>query len=336
MKHIGLDLHLENTFGTIMEEDGTILKEGKFQTTEDEIKDFLEGIERAKIAIESSGFCMPWVEFLESMGYEVFLAHPAKVRVIAEARIKTDKIDSKALAHLLRLDYLPCSYIPPRDIRRLREKARHRVKLGRMRKDVKNRIRSILNKRRIELDFGPFTRAGKEELRELCIPELEDHLDILESIEGKIKRAEKEISFEVKALEDAERLTAIYGIGPYTALLIYSEIGEISRFPDAEKLCSYAGLVPSMEQSGPRTKRGSITKQGSSLLRWALIEAVWIHIKYDTSLTRYFHRIEKRKGGGKRARRKAAIATARKMLHVIYAMLRDRKPFDPDYLGRAG
>ena len=171
MKYIGLDLHLENTFGTIMEEDGAILKQGKFQTTEEEMEDFLAGMDKAKIAIESSGFCMPWVEFLEEKGFEVFVAHPAKVRVIAEARIKTDKIDSKALAHLL---------------------------------------------------------------------------------------------------------------------------------------------------------------------RWALIEAVWVHIRHDSSLTRYFHRIARRKGGGKRARKRAAIATARKMLHVIYAMLRDRKPFDHDYLGRAG
>jgi transposase len=89
-----------------------------------------------------------------------------------------------------------------------------------------------------------------------------------------------------------------------------------------------------VDQSGSRTKRGSITRQGSSLLRWVLIQAVWVHIRYDTLLTRYFHRIVRRKGGGKKARKRAAIATARKMLHVIYAMLRDGKPFDQDYLGR--
>jgi transposase len=84
-----------------MKGDGAILKQGNFPTTGDDMEDFLAGIDEAKIALESSGFCMPWVEFLENMGFEVFVAHPAKVKIIAEARIKTDKIDSEALAHLL-------------------------------------------------------------------------------------------------------------------------------------------------------------------------------------------------------------------------------------------
>jgi transposase len=147
------------------------------------LRRFLPGIKeaKAKIALESSGFYMPWVEFLEGMGYEVFVAHPSKVRVIAEARIKTDKIDSEALAHLLRLGYLPCSYVPPRSIRRLCEQVRHRVKLGRMRKDVKNGIRSVLCKHRIELGVNPFTWEGKMMMRGLGMHELVDHLDLLEA-----------------------------------------------------------------------------------------------------------------------------------------------------------
>ena len=254
--------------------------------------------------------------------------------MIAEARIKTDKIDSETLAHLLRLGYLPCSYIPPRNVRRLREMVRHRVKLGRIRKDVKNRIRGVLYKHRIELDVNPFTIEGRMELRCLEIPELDDHLDLLEAVEEKIKTAEARIMEVVGALEEVELLTTIPGVGPYTALLISSEIGDIRRFSDPEKLCSYAGLVPRVEQSGHRVKRGGITKQGSRLLRWALVEAVWVHLRYDTPLTRYFHRVSRRRGGGCRARKRAAVATARKMLHVIYAMLRDRRPFDQDYLGK--
>jgi transposase len=332
MKYVGLDLHLKTTFGTVMEDDGAVLKQGRFPTTEEDLGDFLGGIDGAKIALESSGFCMPWVEFLEDMGFEVFVAHPSKVKVIAEARIKTDKIDSEALAHLLRLDYLPCSYIPPRDIRRLREMARHRVKLGKVKRDVKNRIWSILRKRRIELDVSPFTLDGRMELRDLGIPELDDHLDIFETVQERIKRAEKEISLEAEITREVDLLTTIPGIGPYTALLVYSEIGEIGRFPSAEKLCRYAGLVPSVDQSGPRTRRGKIAKDGSKLLRWALVEAVWVHLRYDTHLTRYFHRLARRKG--KDGRKQAAVATARKMLHVIYAMLRDGRSFDPDYLGK--
>jgi transposase len=176
------------------------------------VRNYTRGIGEAKVALESSGFCLPWVEFFEELGFEVFVAHPAKVKVIAEARIKTDKIDSEALAHLLRLGYLPCSYIPSREIRGLRNLARHRVKLGRVRKDFKNRPRSALSKRGIELDFNPFTLAGREELRELGIPEIVDHLEVMECVEARMLRVEEEISRELKAYPSGELLTSIPGI----------------------------------------------------------------------------------------------------------------------------
>lgn len=326
-----MDLHKKTTYGTIMEGDGTILRQDKFPTAKEEMEDFLEGVDEAKIALESSGFCLPWVEFLERLGFEVFVAHPSKVRVIAEARIKTDKIDSQALAHLLRLGYLPCSYVPSLELRRLRGLVRHRVRLGRMRAQVKARIRGELARRGIELDFNPFTLAGREELRWLEVPEILDHLTVMESVEEAMERVEGEISREVGRSREARLLTSIPGVGEYTALLLLAEIGDIGRFPSAERLCSYAGLIPSTRQSGSMDRRGGITKTGNKLLRWALVEAVWVHLRSDTHLARYFHRIARRRG-----KKKATIATARKMLHVIYAMLRDQRPFVYDHLGGAG
>ena len=87
MRFVGLDLHLKTTFGTVLEEDGSVLKQGKFETSEDSLMEFLRDVKEARVALEASGFCLPWVEFLEELGYEVFVAHPAKVRLIAEARI---------------------------------------------------------------------------------------------------------------------------------------------------------------------------------------------------------------------------------------------------------
>lgn len=331
MKYVGLDLHKKTTYGTVMRSDGTILRQGKFATTRDDLRDFLEGIDEARVAIESSGFCLPWVEFLEELGYEVFVAHPAKVRVIAEARIKTDKIDSVALAHLLRLDYLPCSYVPSSELRRLRGLVRHRVRLGRMRGQVKSRVRGELARRGIELEFNPFTLAGREELRHLEIKEIHDHLMVMESVEAAMRRVEEEIHLEVEDSREAGLLTTIPGVGEYTALLLLAEIGDIGRFPCAEKLCSYADLVPSVSQSGSMDRRGGITRTGNKLLRWALVEVVWMHLRSDTHLTKYYHRIARRRG-----KKKATMATARKMLHVIYAMLRDQRPFVYDHLGGAG
>jgi transposase len=157
-------------------------------------------------------------------------------------------------------------------------------------------------------------------------------------VEEKIKEAEERITVEVKALEDADLLTTIPGNGSLHRLahVLRDRGWYIRRFSCAEKLCSYAVLVPMVKQSGSWIKHGGITKQGSRLLRWALVEAVWVHLRCrcDTPLTRYFQWVVKRKSGGSCARKRAAVATVRKMLHVIYAMLRDGKPFDYDYLGK--
>jgi transposase len=115
----------------------------------------------------------------------------------------------------------------------------------------------------------------------------------------------------------ARILTTIPGVGYYTALLLVAEIGDVNRFPDAEKLCSYAGLVPSVRRSGGSTVHGHITKEGSRWMRWGLTEAVHSHLRYDTELTRFHKRLVLRK-----PRQVATTATARKMLKA-------GEPFQP-------
>jgi transposase len=125
--------------------------------------------------------------------------------------------------------------------------------------------------------------------------------------------------------DDVKLLMTIPGIGYYSALLIKSEIGDISRFPDGEKLCSYAGLVPSVSISGRHRRHGSITKEGSRWLRWIMVECVYSHLKYDTSITRAYHAIAERKGTGT-----AKVAAARRLLMCCDSVLRNRKPYhDP-------
>lgn len=114
------------------------------------------------------------------------------------------------------------------------------------------------------------------------------------------------------------------GLGYFSAVTILAEIGDISRFKSPDELCSYAGLVPSTHQSGGKSVRGRITKEGSSVLRWVLEECVWSHLRYagDTSLTRFFNRLVSKKG-----KQTAAMATARKLMKVIFALLKERREF---------
>ena len=122
----------------------------------------------------------------------------------------------------------------------------------------------------------------------------------------------------------ARLLTTIPGVGYYIALLIVSEIGDIGRFPDSESLCSYAGLVPMVWRSGDTTHHGGITREGSAWLRWGLTQAVHAHLRHETNLTRFYRRLARVK-----LKQVATMATARKMLKVIYWMLRNNEPYHP-------
>lgn len=144
-------------------------------------------------------------------------------------------------------------------------------------------------------------------LRELEIKAVDDCLSMIKALDERIQEVSVELKQKASGNEKAKLLMTIPGVGYFSALAILAEISDISRFDNAEKLCSYAGLIPSIHQSGAMRRYGRITKQGSGLLRWVLLECVWTHIQYNTWLTRFFYRIAKRKG-----KKVAVVAAARK------------------------
>jgi transposase len=293
----------------------------------DEIVPFLGRYPVDKVAMESSTSIVPVYRALRGKGYNVLVSHPKKTRLIAESRIKTDRVDSWALTELARLDALPLSYVPPDDIAALREKVRRRAFMVRMRSKLKVKIKAHLtiNGLTPPSEYGLFTRKGLEWLHGLQSDAVESYLPILSTLTIQIERLSKELRRMAPEDEDVRLLMTIPGVGYYSALLVKSEIGTIDRFPDGEKLCSYAGLVPSVSSSGAHKRYGSITKEGSRWLRWIMVESVHIHLKYDTGITRAYHAIAERKGSGI-----AKVAAARRLLMCCYAVLRNHEPYhDP-------
>ena len=142
-----LDVHLKTCYATAMNERREILKQEKFANEGLELERFFKGMKDAKVAIEASYSWMPVYELLEGKGYEVKLAYPKETRIIAKAKVKTDKVDSERLAHLLRSNLLPTSYVPPKEIRELRDLVRLRTYLVRERTRFKNKIRAELAKK---------------------------------------------------------------------------------------------------------------------------------------------------------------------------------------------
>ena len=173
---------------------------------------------------------------LEGLGHKVVLAHPLKTKMIAEAKIKTDKIDAKTLAELLRGDFLPTSYVPPKEIRELRHLVRHRIFLGKYRGIIKNQIKTELRRKNIKYPDGAGIFMGKEKkwLRSLKNLVIDSYLMIYGTVEKELKEAEREIGKAGKEYEEVKLLTGIVGIGMYSALIIYS---------DADNLFGDRGLL---------------------------------------------------------------------------------------------
>lgn len=328
MLYTGLDLHKSFSYITTMNEKGEIVGQKKLPSNGD-VVDFLKGFgDPMEVAIEASPSWYWLYDRLEDEGFEVKLSHPLKTKAIASAKVKTDKVDSVTLAHLLRSDLLPLSYVPERPVRLNRELLRYRASLVKVQTGIKNKIHNILAKNNITQEYTDlFGKEGVVFLHSLSLSEnykiaLEGYLAVLETVRDEIKRVSKSIEKLAGEDRDARLLMTIPGMGYYSALLTASEIGDVKRFPSAKQLCSYAGLVPSTYASGNVCFHGHITKQGSRWLRWILIEAAIHAVKRPGPLRHFYFKVERKKGG-----QIAKVATARKLLEWIYHILKDGKTF---------
>jgi transposase len=277
-----------------------------------------------------------WVyDVLEEMSEEVKLAHPAKISLIAEAVVKTDKIDANIIAHLLRTNFLPTCYVPSKEIRQRRELLRHRAFLIRIRTRVKNRIHALLDKTGIKHPFDDlFTREGIEFLHQLSLEwayqhELNDLLELLEILNKKEKEQNRIIVKICKETQEAKITKTLPGFGYHNALLVANEIGDVSRFPDGAHYASYCGLVTSVYISDRTVLYGKITKQGNRWLRWIYVEAAHFAARKSYRFGNLYARVEKRSG----SKQKAIVAVARELAVVNYYMLKYNKPFNDYYKG---
>ena len=324
---VGLDVHKAFTYGVVEDDKGNVVFERKFKNDPHELDKFLVNIRRdSKIALESCS-CWQYVyDYLQDAGYEqLTLAHPLGVRAIATSRKKTDKHDAKILADLLRTNLLPTAYAAPWDVRVNRQITRHRLSLVNLRKEVKHKIHAILLRHGINVDdrySDLFGKAGIEYLRSLDLPycdrfELDQYLELVDEMTERIKVTQNRIQELAGDDPDARLLMSIPGISYYAALMIKAEIGDIRRFSSAAKLVSYAGLNPSVYQSGTVCRTGRISKQGSKNLRWILVQSANIAVMHDRTLKRFYLRLRRKKGHNR-----AIVATARKMLKYINTMLK--------------
>jgi len=325
---VALDVHKKFSWVVTMNtESGKITHNARLNHN-GQLQQYLRSIPQSTVVFEMSG---TWwlIDLLEELGHDIKALHPQGVRLIAQSCKKTDRNDAETLAHIARLGPCPCVWLPPRELRSIRSFLRFRIFLVRRCTAIKNRIHSIL--RANGLQYPPlsdiFGKAGREYLRSVELPEetrwqTDRLLELLEQTEGILSEIDKRVKEEVRKNKDAQLLMSMPGIGEFGALLLASEIGDVGRFESAKKLCAYFGLVPRVRQSGEKCYKGRISKEGNSYVRWYLVQAAWVAVRHDGRLGAFYRRLQRQKG-----KKIALVATAKKMLTVIWWMLKEQKAY---------
>lgn len=316
----GIDIHKEKLAGCIMDKDGKITREHTFPSSKKAIEKFLLNISSSDItiAIEACGMWRGIHKILTEIGYKVKLANPKKTHDIAGSK-KTDKIDAKTLADLLRTQYLPEVWIPDEQTLKLRDLTRHKSNLTRLRTQVQGRIRGYLLRK-----GAKYGKLSKEETLTTLAKEDPDIKNLVHVYQC-IKDEEKEVIRRIKRIsqnmKETTMLMSMPGIAEFSSLMILAEIGDIKRFHSSKELISYAGLCSGIYQTG-NTERTVHNTAVNKWLKWIIYECSGRALMLDPRFQNYYYKIKEKKGF-KTARR----ATARKMLTIIWYMLNNEEPY---------
>lgn len=281
------------------------------------------------MVVEASGF---WPAFARAVGPEaerVVMVHPQRVKAIASARLKNDRVDSETLAHLSRADLLPEAWMAGEDTQQLRLLVRLRLALGQQRTRAKNQMQAVLHQEGFLKPVSDvFGKRGRGWLKTLelspCARLVSDHwLSVIDDLDRRIADLTRQLERMAQQDMRARWLCSVPGIGGYSAMVILSEIGAVERFHSKRALASYAGLVPSVRESAGKTRRGGIGHHGSAVLRWIMLQVAQVAARYCPAARDFVARLRKRKPP-----QVAKIALARKLLTAVWALLKHGLCFD--------
>lgn len=330
MPFAALDLHKKIVEAIVLDDDGRILHRDRFPATHQAIAAFAKHhlSKDHKIALEATTNTWPVVALLQPFVDSVTVSNPMSTRAIAQAKIKTDKVDALVLAHLLRCGYLPTVWIPDIQTQQLRQLCTERANLTADRTCIKNRIHSLLHQRLVEAPPGDL--FSKENLAWLDRLELDPigkqalarQLFFLEMISTEVEMFNGHLAQIAYRSPQVQLLMTIPGVDFPVAESLLAMIGDWRRFPNGDKAAAYFGLVPSTRQSADKCYHGPITKHGQGHARWMMVQAAQHIDTHPGPLGVFFRRIAKRKN-----RNVAVVATARKLVSIAWHMLKNNEPY---------
>lgn len=331
---IGIDYHKRYGVYCVVDGQGGVLERGRIEHTQP--GGFLALVGRwrgCRVVFEAS---MNWhwlYEILERQmdADAIVLANPYKTRIIAEAQVKTDKVDAFILAQLLRGNLISSVHIGSKENRQRKEVLRQRAFFVRQRTMLRNRIHRLLGgQHEVKLPqcSDLFGKRGLGFLEALELPApagllLRQQLDMLRNLQVRIREDEKTLEAMLERTPALERVRSLPGMGLILAAVVVSEIDDIGRFPSAQKLCGYAGLCPSTSSSGGKTFNGKLMTHCNKWLRWGFVEAAWVAV----GCSAYFGDFYKAKRAlGKKANT-AILATARRMARITWQLLTQQRSY---------
>ncbi len=324
---VGMDLHRRRSVLVRMTMDGRKLETARIANSPAALRAVLARCGKNPLVVLEATYGWYWAaDVLAGAGAEVHLAHPLGVKAFSYRRVKNDERDAADLADLLRMGRLPEAWIAPPQVRALREVVRYRHKLVRQRTSCKDQVHAVLAKLGIPVTHSDiFGTGGGLWLDQLVLPEpyaakVASLRALIGVLDGQIARLGQEAAGMLAADAGYAAVRELPGIGPVLAAVICAEIGDITRFGKPGQLCSWAGLTPRHHESDLKVIRGHCSKQGSRLLRWALVEAIQ-HQPASARPQQAREAIVARRGP--EARNIAKTAAARVLLTQVFYALRD-------------
>ena len=330
IRYIGLDVHRKSVRACAVNQANEIAFERNLGCTRHELEAFARehlGPEDV-LALEATFHSWAIADVLAPFVRRIAVSNPQATKVIAQSKVKTDKVDARVLSELLRIDYLPEVWTPDAATRELRGLCARRASLVSDMVRIKNRVHGVLAKALVETPKGDlFDAKGRAFLSALDLTEysklqLCSDLRLLDLTRQELEEHDRILVLKAWHDPRVKLLITIPGVDVTVALALLAALGDITRFQDPDHAAAYLGLVPSTRQSGPHCYHGPITKRGNGKARWLLIQAAQHMDKHPGPLGVFFRRLVRRKN-----RNVAVVAVARKLAGIAWRMLSANEPY---------
>ena len=334
MEHLAIDLGGRESQVCVRSADGQIVEERRWATRD--LGTYLRGRGHSRVVIEACAEAFFVADEARKCGHEVRVVAATLVRSlgVGARRTKTDKRDARALSEVsCRID-LPSVHVPSADARQLKTQLGMRHALVRSRTMLINTVRGWLRGQAIGIrkSAEAFTQRVRESFGAMLLPSyVERQLSMIDELSKQIEAADQELAKLAKTSAVCPRLMSVPGVGPITALQFVAVIDELARFDSAHRVEAYLGLTPGEHSSSEKVRRTSITKAGSTAMRWCLVQAAWAARRARGKHAMIDWAVEVQKRRGKKV---AAVALARKLAGILFAIWRDGTVYDPHNASR--